>query len=101
MLSLILEYEAILTNHLDITGLSKEDINDFIDYICSIGNQSKIFYLWRPLLKDPFDDHVLEIAVASCSNYIITYNKKDFDKAKSFNIFPITPDEYLEERGLL
>jgi len=55
---LILEYEAILTNHNDTLGLSKSDIKDFIDYICSIGNQTEIFYLWRPILKDPFDDHV-------------------------------------------
>jgi len=98
---LILEYEAILTNHFNIIGLTKKDIDDFLNYICSIGNQSKIYYLWRPILKDPFDDHVLEVAVASYSNFIITHNIKDFDKAKSFNVYPITPGEYLEKRGLL
>lgn len=31
---LILEYEAILKNHLDRNIFSKSDIEDFIDYIC-------------------------------------------------------------------
>ena len=31
----------------------------------------------RPYLKDPFDDHVLELALASQSRFIVTFNKKD------------------------
>ena len=44
---LVLEYEAILKNNLDRNIFSDSDIEDFIDYICSVGIRTKIFYLWR------------------------------------------------------
>lgn len=93
---LILEYESILLKFKDNIGLTVDDIRDFIDYLCKVGNQTKIYYLWRPILKDPFDDHILEVAVNSESKYIITYNQKDFRESIKFGISAITPKEYLE-----
>ncbi len=98
---LILEYEAILMKFKNDIGFSKEDISDFLDYICLQGKKTKIFYLWRPVLKDPFDDHILEVAVGSNSNKIITYNKKDFQNALDFGIEILTPQEYLTQRRFI
>ncbi|ADK79348.1 PilT protein domain protein [Sediminispirochaeta smaragdinae DSM 11293] len=95
---LILEYETVLTKHMKQTGLTKEDIGDFIDYTCCVGRRTEIFYLWRPVLKDPFDDHVLELAVASGSRYIISFNKKDFSPARSFGIGVVSPKEFLQSK---
>ena len=69
---LVLEYEAQLRKQLPKDIFRSEDIVDFVDYICKIGQKISIYYLWRPYLKDPFDDHVLELAIASGSRYIIT-----------------------------
>ena len=33
-----------------------------LNYLALVGNKHDIFYLWRPILKDPKDDHVLEFA---------------------------------------
>ena len=93
---LILEYESILLKFKDDIGLTENDIRDFIDYLCKVGNQTTIYYLWRPILKDLFDDHILEVAVNSESKYIITYNQKDFIDSIKFGISAITPKEYLE-----
>jgi predicted nucleic acid-binding protein len=38
---------------------------------------------------------VLELAVASQSRFIITYNLKDFKNIQSFGIEAITPKEFL------
>ena len=54
------------------------------------------FFLWRPWLNDPNDDMVLELAVASMSKYIITYNLKDFKNIRSFGIEAIPPKRFLE-----
>ncbi len=70
-------------------------ITKFIDYLCLISDHTKIFYLWRPILKDPTDDHVLELAVAGNAKYIITYNLKDFNESISFGIKAITPKDLL------
>ncbi|MCR5124228.1 MAG: putative toxin-antitoxin system toxin component, PIN family [Treponema sp.] len=94
---LVLEYEAILKNHLDRNVFSDSDIDDFIDYICAVGVKTKIFYLWRPYLKDPFDDHVLELAINAGAESIVTFNKKDFLEAETLGIKIQTPKEFLEE----
>jgi len=94
---LILEYESVLVKNPGKLNLNKKDINDFLDYICAVAEDTRIFYLWRPLLKDPYDDHILEVAVSSNSKYIITYNIKDFVEARSFGIKVISPDVFLTE----
>ena len=70
--------------------------NDFLDYICTIGNKCQIYYLWRPYLKDIKDDFVLELAFNSESDFIITYNKKDFKKIEKFGINVFNPKEFSE-----
>jgi putative PIN family toxin of toxin-antitoxin system len=94
---LILEYEAILHKSIRKLNLSRTDIEDFLDYICSISEHTKIYYLWRPILKDPYDDHILELAVSSNAKYIVTFNISDFNEAKTFGIHAIEPEEFLEK----
>ena len=96
---LILEYEAILKKQLDRSIFSDADIDDVINYICKIGTQIKIYYLWRPFLKDPYDDHIIEVALTGHCKYIITYNKKDFIEARKLGIEAVTPYEYMKLLG--
>lgn len=96
---LLLEYEAVAKRLVAELLLSEEDIDDILDYICSIANRCKVFYLWRPILKDSNDDMVLELAVVSNSNFIVTYNKSDFKGAKSFGLEVVTPKEFLKTIG--
>ena len=52
-------------------------------------------------MKDPFDDHLLELAIASQSSYIVTFNKRDFKNVEQYGIGVVTPGELfkiLEER---
>ena len=93
---LILEYEALLKKKLDRSIFSDSHIEAFIDYLCKIGHHIKIYYLWRPYLKDAFDDHVLELALASECDYIVTYNLKDFKRAEELGIKAITPGEFID-----
>lgn len=98
---LILEYEAILTKHSADLGLSENDISKFINYLCKVGFETNIYFLWRPILKDPYDDHILEVAVASQSRVIVTNNKKDFEPANKFGIEILNAGEYLSTRSLI
>jgi putative PIN family toxin of toxin-antitoxin system len=77
------EYQDVLTRKEHLTGTNtKKEILNFLRYLCKIANRQKIFFLWRPWLKDPKDDMVLELAVASKSQYIITYNYLEEEAAK-------------------
>ena len=90
------EYQDVLTRKEHMTGSSTcEEIYAFLRYFCKVAHRRKIFYLWRPWLKDPKDDMVLELAVASKSEYIITYNLKDFSNIHKFGIEAITPKQFL------
>jgi len=96
---LIIEYESVLKRTDLVPDISHKDIDDFIDYLCTISEHQDIYYLWRPFLSDPFDDHILEVAVASKSNTIITYNKKDFNGIETFGLRVLDPKEFLLEIG--
>lgn len=93
---LVFEYESVLER---ATSLSSEDIADLMDYLCSISLRQRIFYLWRPALRDPHDDLVLEVAVASRSQAIITFNTRDFAGTEKFGIRIMTPVKFLREIG--
>lgn len=81
---LIAEYDEILQRELPHVA-SQEVVN----YICQVATKHKIFYLWRPLLKDPDDDFLLELAVKSQAT-IVTWNIKDFKAANTFGIQVMT-----------
>ena len=76
-------------------------MEDLLDQLCNAGDQYEIHFLWRPLLPDPGDDHVLELAVASGSRFIVTYNTKDFRELGQFGIDVVTPREMLAQLGEL
>ncbi len=96
---LVLEYEAVAKRMSRNLGLTHSDIEDIIDYLCTVGLHRKVHFLWRPNLKDPSDDFVLELAVESECNYIVTHNIKDFKDIKKFNLKAITPPELLRKIG--
>lgn len=94
--TLLFEYEDVLKREQTILELSHKQVNIVLDNICALSNFQKIYFLWRPYLKDPKDDHVLEVAVASKTKIIVTHNIKDFKGIEKFGIKAITPGSYLE-----
>lgn len=96
---LILEYEDVLKREDSGLELSASDVDEFLDYICKIAVKHDIFYLWRPFLPDPKDDHILELAFNSKSNYIVTYNTKDFKEISKLGIKAVRPDEFMKILG--
>ncbi len=87
---LVAEYEEVLRRETPYINAI-----DVVDYLCSVANRHEIFFLWRPVLKDPDDDFILELAV-KCNAIIVTWNIKDFKKAARFGINVVTPKEYLQ-----
>lgn len=98
---LIFEYEDVAKRQSRSLGLAYKDIDDILDYLCRVGEQRSIFFLWRPLLRDPKDDFVLELAVESGCEYIVTFNTKDFVGAERFGLKIIQPKDLLKIIGEL
>ncbi len=95
--TLLFEYEDILKRNQTVLDLSSHEIEKILDYFCMQSKHQKIYFLWRPRLPDPKDDHLLELAIASGTKIIVTHNTKDFKGAETFGIKPITPKELMEE----
>lgn len=93
---LFMEYESVAKRNKDQLRLSDSVIDDILDYLAEIGNKREIYFLWRPFLSDPKDDLVLEVAVESESDFIISYNKKDFKNIEKFDLKVLTPQEFLK-----
>ena len=92
---LFIEYETILKNKKNLIEKTNSEIDDFLDYIFSKSKCHEIFYLWRPFLKDYYDDMLLEVAVSACAEYIITFNRKDFlNVTEQFGIKVIEPGNF-------
>jgi predicted nucleic acid-binding protein len=69
--------------------------DDFLDYLCASARWCEIHFLWRPLLPDEDDHLVLEAAVASAAQVIVTFNKRDLAAAEDFGIALMTPRQFL------
>lgn len=89
------EYSDVIGRPPLARDFTANDRNVFLDLICAVAKLTEVFFLWRPFLKDPKDDMVLEVAVASGARTIITSNKRDFGGVDQFGIRALTPIEYL------
>ena len=98
---LLIEYEDVLKRKNSKILLSLESKNHILDRLCFHAELREIFYLWRPYLNDPNDDLVLELAVESNCDSIITYNLKDFKNIDKFGLEAITPKAFLQQIGVV
>ena len=94
--ALYTEWQAVLTRpeHLP-PGATVESALGFLRYLASLAHLQDVHFLWRPFLRDPDDDMVLECAVASGSQFIVTHSIKDFKRAPELKVQAITPSEFL------
>jgi predicted nucleic acid-binding protein len=97
--ALALEYEAqcISAEHCMASGLTRVEAGIFVDALISMAEPVKLFFRWRPQLRDPGDELVLEAAVNGRAEAIVTFNEKDLREARqSFGIDVIRPGEALK-----
>ncbi len=92
---LVLEYEDVLERMARGLGLRHADIDAVLDYLCRVADRRGIFFLWRPILRDPRDDMVLEAAVEAGCDHIVTHNVRDFAGCERFGIRAVTPGRFL------
>ena len=92
------EYQDVLKRKKsrDDFGLDVEDIDKFLRFIAYVGKPFKTYFLFRPNLKDEKDNMLVELAVTSQSDYLLTSNIKDFKNAelKFDQLKIVTPSEF-------
>jgi putative PIN family toxin of toxin-antitoxin system len=96
--ALALEYESVLKRRILELGLSFADIDDFTEYLRSHARLVQIYFRWRPLLPDPDDDRILQVAVRSGAP-IVTFNVRDFRGSEGLGIRTMSRAELLAIMG--
>jgi predicted nucleic acid-binding protein len=88
---LVLEYEAVLTR-------TATQVNKGLDALVKVSIPVPLWFLWRPRLKDPADEMVLETAVNGAADWLVTFNLRHLaDAARKFGVHVARPCDALKE----
>jgi putative PIN family toxin of toxin-antitoxin system len=96
---MMFEYEAVLMRpeQLQATGLTPQEVSVFLDGLAALLIPVLPYFLWRPVLRDPDDEMVLDAAVNGRAEAIVTFNVQDFvPEARQFRLLILTPAEALQ-----
>lgn len=95
---LVIEYEAVcgLAEHREAARLSKDEVRQFLDAVVAMIEPVDTHFLWRPRLRDPADEMVLEAAVNGNATAIVTFNIRDYgNAAHDFGLEVLRPRDAL------
>ena len=90
---LVIEYEAVLkrSEHLAASNLTAELVDRLLDGLCSIAEHVEIASIWRPVLRDPDDEMVLETAALGRADLLLAFNMRDFRGAERLGVRVMQP----------
>ena len=97
---LFLEYEEVLKRAEQrlAHGLSEEQVDEFLAELAALIEPVELHFQWRPQVRDPGDELVLEAAINGEADALITYNVSDFaEAAERFAIAVLRPGEALKK----
>lgn len=67
-----------------------------MDAVLALAEPVETHFLWRPQLRDPGDELVLEAAINGRAEAIVTFNRRDFGTAPTrFGVGILLPAEAL------
>jgi len=97
--ALFLEYEDVLkrSGQLAVSGLLVSDIDAILNELAGLVEPVTTHYQWRPQLRDPADEMVLEAAVNAQADAIVTYNLRDFKPAQLFGMAVLNPQQVFKQ----
>lgn len=94
--ALALEYESICrqAEHKRASGLSDHEVEVFLNALIALAHPVETHFTWRPQLRDPADEMVLEAAINGRADALVTFNVADFGTSPShFGIDLLLPRE--------
>lgn len=97
--ALILEYETQCTQpvHYEAAALSLLDAIVFVDAVAALSEPVELYFFWRPQLRDPGDEMVLETAINARADFIVTFNLRDYGQVPHrFGIGVLRPAEAIQ-----
>ena len=99
--SLFLEHEAVLGRDALFAAcrLTRQERSELLDIYLATCEWTRIYFGWRPNLRDEGDNHLVELAVAGGAQYLVTRNLRDFaaNEPKFPGLRIVSPETFLKE----
>lgn len=92
------EYEEVVRRP-GQTLLSSGDISNILNVLYQQSQRQFVWFSWRPLSPDPADDLVIEAAIASGCDFVVSFNERHLRPARDFGIEVIKPVDLLKLIG--
>ena len=85
---LALQYEEVLLrpDQLQAIQATPAQIEAILDALCLVCVPVEMSFLWRPMVRDPDDEMVLEAAIHGQADFLITFNERDYVGAQRFGV---------------
>ena len=97
-LALCLEYQDVCLRPVQVSAAesSPEEMRNFVDAVIGLVEPVDIHFRWRPQLRDPGDEMVLEAALNGRADAIVTFNERHFRPvAGQFGLLILSPAQAL------
>lgn len=77
--ALLAEYEDVMGRSELFAGcrLARDEREELLDVFLARCEWIRVYYLWRPNLRDEADNHLVELAVAGAAHCVVTANLRD------------------------
>ncbi len=101
--ALFAEYEDVLARDALFKGsrLNASERDELLDIFIATTTWTKVYYNWRPNLKDEADNHLIELAIAGNAKTIVTRNLRDFAsmELKFPELQILSPEDFLNQQN--
>lgn len=93
------EYEDLLGRNVWTNATTPEERHQILAALASMGHWTRVYYNWRPNLRDEADNHLVELALAGNADAIVTHNVRDLRSGELSwpGLRILTPAQLLEE----
>jgi putative PIN family toxin of toxin-antitoxin system len=92
---LIYEYEEILKREAAGLSLSLDDVDQILNALSARGEEWPLTHNWEPVLPDPDDEPLVQLAQESAARLIVTHNTGHLQPAAKLGIQVLKPGEFL------
>lgn len=94
---LLYEYEEILKRQAPDLGLSLEDVDQLLSAICARSEECLLSHSWQPVLVDPDDEPLVQLAIESDALRIVTHNVRHLLPAVALGVEVLRPSTFLDK----
>jgi putative PIN family toxin of toxin-antitoxin system len=95
--AMLLEYEAVAKRPEQrlVHGLTLDEIDVLLAAFASVLEPVEVHYSFRPLLRDPDDEFIVEAALNGRADATVTFNRRDFEFTAHMGLDILLPSEVI------